>query len=329
MFKLIVPNDATIHTARNFLTSCDPYAYQEGERNAVLELHPKWSHVDPFALSTIAAWGGWCKRQGLDIEIENLGKHANYAARMRLFQHLSVDYNPLVIEHEEAGRFLPLTQVQNYEQLTAVIASISALLHLEAEPDALAAVQYCVSELLRNVLEHSGSPEGAFICAHRYTGRDPRRVAIAVADCGQGVAAHLGNTYPEALENARIALGLAMRPGITGARRGLYGTPENAGAGLFITRSIAKGTGGYFLFQSGEAAYRLRRTLNPEDQIDLYFEALDEPRHDLWTPIPNWLGTTVAVEIRTDNIEDFQEFFGWIRHRMPARQNLSDRIRFT
>ena len=40
---------------------------------------------------------------------------------------------------------------------------------MDAEPDGLAAVQYCVSELIRNVLEHSGSPDGAFVCAHRYT----------------------------------------------------------------------------------------------------------------------------------------------------------------
>ncbi|MCI0491154.1 MAG: ATP-binding protein [Blastocatellia bacterium] len=303
--------------------------YDENGRLAVLELHPAWAHVDPFALSIIAAWGGWCKRNNIALEVENLGRHANYLARMRLFQHLSIDYTPSVVEHEETGRFLPLTQVQNYQQLTSVIADISALLHLDTEPDALAAVQYCVSELIRNVLEHSGSPEGAFVCAHRYISKDPKRVTIAVADCGRGIASHLGSIYPEALESDKIALGLAMRPGITGAKVGLYGTPENAGAGLFITRSIAKGTGGYFLLQSGETAYRLRRTNSPHEQIRLYFEAFDEPRYDLWSFPSKWLGTTVTVEIRTDRIEDFQGFFQWIRQQMPARKTISKKIRFT
>lgn len=265
----------------------------------------------------------------MQIEAENLGKHADYAARMRLFQHLGIDYDPAVREHEEAGRFLPLTQVQDRQQLTSVIANISALLHLDTEPDALAAVQYCVSELLRNVLEHSGSPEGAFVCAHRYVGKGPKRVTIAVSDCGRGIASHLANNFPEALESDRIALGLAMRPGVTGAMRGLYGTPENAGAGLFITRSIAKGTGGYFLLMSGQAAYRLYRTNNPGEQIRLYFDALDEPRHNLWELSSKWSGTTVAVEIRTDKIEDFQGFFQWIRQQMPARRTISKKIRFT
>lgn len=327
MPRLIVPNNASIHTARAFLAKSRPY--ERNGQNGILELYPKWAHVDPFALSIIAAWGGWCKRVGLKVSIENLGKQANYAARMRLLHHLSINYNPSIVEHEEAGRFLPLTQVQDYPQLTAVIADISALLHPDTEPDALAAVQYCVSELIRNVLEHSGSPEGAFICAHHYTGKGPKRVTIAVADCGSGIASHLANRYPEALENDRIALGLAMRPGITGATSGLYGTPENAGAGLFITRSIAKGTGGYFLLLSGDAAYRLRRTESPKKQINLFFEAFDEPRFDLWELPAKWLGTTVAVEIRTDRIEDFQGFFQWIRKQMPARKTISKKIRFT
>jgi hypothetical protein len=111
--------------------------------------------------------------------------------------------------------------------------------------------------------------------------------------------------------------------------KGLYGTPENAGAGLFITRSIAKGTGGYFLLTSGNAVYRLRRTDNPDEQINLYFEAFDEPRYDIWELPSKWQGTTVAVEIRTDRIEDFQGFFQWIRRQMPSRRTISKKIRFT
>ncbi len=80
---------------------------------------------------------------------------------------------------------------------------------------------------------------------------------------------------------------------------------------------------------SGRAAYRLRRTNNPDEQINLFFEAFDEPRYDLWELPSEWLGTTVAVEIRTDRIADFQGFFQWIRRQMPARRTISKKIRFT
>ena len=327
MPRMVVPNSATLHNARAFLTGNRPF---EGRsRTAVLEFHPKWAHLDPMALSMIAAWGAWCRRRDLEIKVGNLGRHTRYAARMKLFDHLGVNYDAGIVAHEEAGRFLPVTQVTDRVGLTGVIGDISALLHMESDPDGLAAVQYCVSELIRNVLEHSGSPDGAFICAHRFTKKKPHRVTIAVADCGQGIAEHLGRAHPEALTDDAVALGLAMRPGVTGAIPGQYGTTDNAGAGLFITRSIAKGTGGYFFFYSGKAAYRLRRTRSPSKQIVLYLDPFDEPRRDLWRVVSPWQGTVAAVEVRTDKIADFQGFFQWIRRQMPSRERTARRIRFT
>jgi hypothetical protein len=315
MPKLIVPTNAFIHTARHFLSLNRSFTGRGAK--AIIELDSRWMHLDPMSLSMIAAWGGWCQRRGLKIEVKNPSHRANYAARMKLFQHLGVDYDPGISEHEEAGRFMPLCQVMNQNQLTAVIADISALLHLDKDPDSLAAVQYCVSELLRNVLEHSRSDEGAFVCAHRYTKTTPHRVTIGVADCGQGIAEHLGHAHRDAFYSDRIALGLAMRPGITGALRGLYGSLENAGAGLFITRCIAKGTGGYFLLVSGDAGYRLRRARTPDDQIDLYIDPFDEPRHDLWQFPSKWQGTVVALEIARRRLRIFRNSFGGSDRECP------------
>jgi hypothetical protein len=133
----------------------------------------------------------------------------------------------------------------------------------------------------------------------------------------------------EAASDDMIALGLAMRPGITGAQRGPYGTPENAGAGLFITRCIAKGTGGYFLSISGKAAFRLRRARSQENQITLYSDAFDEDRSDRWRLPFSWQGTVVAVEIRTDQIADYHGFFEWIFRNIPSRASRTRRIHFT
>lgn len=132
MPRFIVPTNANIHAARSLFATNRPFD-DEGDE-AVLELHPKWVHVEPLALSMIAAWGAWCRRRGYPIRVENLGKHAAYAARMRLFQHLEIEFDPGLIEREEAGRFLPLTQVHNRTDVTAVIANISAMLHLEQDP---------------------------------------------------------------------------------------------------------------------------------------------------------------------------------------------------
>jgi hypothetical protein len=222
---------------------------------------------------------------------------------------------------------MPIKNVRNTDEARAVIADISALLHLTDNPEGLAAVQYCISELIRNALEHSSATQGAYVCAHNFARGGTPRVAIGVADCGTGVAVHLGKAHPEALESDGRALQLALQPGVTGVLPGVYGTPDNAGAGLFITRSIAKGTGGYFLIYSGTACYRLRRATTQAQSI-LFPDAFEE-RHDLWSIDNQWQGTVVAVEIRTDRIVDFDTYFGWIREQIPARDLPPRRIRFT
>lgn len=277
----------------------------------------------------IASWGAWCRRRGYSIKVKNLGKHADYAARMRLFHHLGIDYRPQIREHEEAGRFLPLTHVRNREDVRHVIGDISAMLHLQHDPESLAAVQYCISELLRNVLEHSTSADGAFVAAHRFAERGIHRVAIAVADCGQGITSHLSRAHPEVATDDALALGLAMQPGITGAIRGPYGTSENAGAGLYITRCIAKGTGGYFFIMSGRAAYRVQRAKSPDEMTVLHADPYDDDRHNRWTLENPWQGTVVAVEIRTETIADYDGFFQWIFGKIPSRRAVSRKIRFT
>ncbi len=323
---LAVPTNASIHAARSFLEGNNLFGRTTG--TATLRLNRAWMHLEPFALAVMAAWGAWCRRHGMAVRVQNLTHLADYAWRMRLFEHLGVEYNPQRQEYEEAGRFLPLRNVRTGEDARAVIADISALLHLGHDPASLAAVRHCLSELIRNVLEHAGSPEGAFVCAHNYSEREPRRVSIAVADCGVGIAEHLGVVYPDLRHDYERALVHAMLPGVTGAVRGPYGTAENAGAGLFITRSIAKGTGGYFLALSGDACYRLRRARRPEDQGQLFPDPILD-RHDLWQLPHAWAGTVVAIEINTDRIADADGYFQWIRDHLPTRPGVRDRIRFT
>lgn len=330
MPKFLVPNSACIHTIKSFLGMNNPFG--DVSPPAVLELHPRWAHMDPMALSMAAAWGGWCRRLDLRIQVGNIvGNHANYAARMKLFQHLGVDYPATLEEREEAGRFMPITRVRTAHQLQTVIGNVSALLHLDDEPNGLNAVQYCVSELVRNVLEHSNSAEGAYVCAQRYLEKEGKsgRVTIAVADCGEGIASHLGGTYRQALHNDMRALSLAMQPGVTGATVGMYGTPNNAGAGLFITRAIAKATGGYFVLASGKAAFRISRHKERGAGREIYFDAFEDPKGTQYDLSGEWKGTIAAMEIFTDRVPDFPELFQWIRSQLPTKKTAAGKIRFT
>jgi hypothetical protein len=91
MPEFLVPTNASLHAARSFIAANDFFARAD---DAVLQFHPKWAHVEPLALTMIAAWGAWCRREGYDLKVENLGKHAAYAARMKLFQQLGINFDP-------------------------------------------------------------------------------------------------------------------------------------------------------------------------------------------------------------------------------------------
>jgi len=120
MPTLEIPNDASIHTLKRFLTMNAPF--RDSSAPATLRLHPSWAYMDPMALAMSASWGGWCQRNRLPIQVENMvGKHINYAARMKLFHHLGVSCDASLEEHEEAGRFMPLTQVKTHGELAAVM----------------------------------------------------------------------------------------------------------------------------------------------------------------------------------------------------------------
>jgi hypothetical protein len=327
MAKFTIPTDISLHTAHNFFETNKSLFDLNGGK-AILEFNSGWMHLEPMALSMIAAWGAWCKQNGLAITLENLGKRADYAARMKLFEMLQIPYEGKITEHEEAGRFMPLRNVKTGADVRSVIADVSALLHLNEDVESLAAVQYCLSELMRNVLEHSMSEDGAFVCAHNYSEREPHRITLAVADCGIGIREHLSYRYPAVKNDDLKALEFAMQPGISGARPGVYGTPDNAGAGLFITRGIAKGTGGYFFIASGYSGYRLRRALNYQAQRELFPNPFFD-RSDQWRFETPWQGTIVSLEIRTENIQYFDGFFSWIREQIPPRETVGQRIRFT
>jgi len=60
---------------------------------------------------------------------------------------------------------------------------------LHAPPQVADQFKYVFSEMVRNVLEHSQSPVGAFVAAQYYA--ETKRIAIGIADAGIGIYEHL------------------------------------------------------------------------------------------------------------------------------------------
>ena len=94
-----------------------------------ISANKKWISVHPLVLAMVAALGQTVRPENIVCEaFEAKSKH--YFERMGLFRFLGVKSGIDVVEHESAGRFVPLTQIQSQEALSKFVTDMIPLLHL-------------------------------------------------------------------------------------------------------------------------------------------------------------------------------------------------------
>lgn len=289
--KIHIPNSVWLGNIDPFLKGFNPTNPDQLE----VTFDKKWMSIHPMVLSMIAALG--IKTDSLKIKCEKPeAKSKNYLERMRLFEFLHITPEGTMIKHEPTGRFVPLTQIKDATELTKFITEVTPLLHLEpkhAEP-----IRYIMSELIRNVLEHSLSKDGAIVSAQYY--KKSNTVRIGIADTGIGIWKSIRQSYSP--KNDLEAIRLALTPGITGTTKREGGTEQNAGAGLFFIKSIAAINSDFFVIYSGRAMYKLLKrkgkkiVLNADPFKDRYSKKDD---------LPSWEGTVVGIDLSLDTTQEF------------------------
>lgn len=295
--KIHLPNSAFIGNIDPFLKSID-FSNKE-----VLEVtaNESWISVHPVVLAMVAALG-------LPIKPDNIickkltARSAHYLERMGLFKFLGINSNIKIEEHESAGRFIPLTRINNSDELSNFIKEMIPLLHLntpQVDP-----IRYIVSELVRNVIEHSRSETGAIVSAQYY--EKSNRISIGIVDTGVGIKKTINQSHI-ALDHIN-AIRLALMPGITGTTEKEGGTSYNAGAGLFFIKTIAKVNRNFFMLYSGNALYKLLKSGSGK----LFADPFDD-NHSKSDKLPIWDGTVVGIDISLDNSKEFSVLLDLIR----------------
>jgi len=299
--RIHLPNSA-------FLGNIDPFFRAFDSSNSKkLEItsNKKWISVHPVVLSMVAALGLKVGKSNVHCEkMEATSKH--YFERMGLFSFLGIKSGINITKHEPAGRFIPLTQIKDSGELTKFITEMIPLLHLDpkqAEP-----IRYIVSELVRNVLEHSQSKFGAILSAQYY--KRSNTIRIGIADTGIGIKQSINMSHSASTDLEAIKL--ALTPGITGTTRREGGTEYNAGAGLFFIKSIAKVNRDFFILYSGTAMYKLLKSGQEKQHIQLYADP-SRDRHSEDVDIPYWNGTIVGIDISLDSTKEFSILLDLIR----------------
>lgn len=317
--KIHLPNSAFLGNIDAFIKSMDLSESSKLEITA----NKRWISVHPVVLSMVAALGAEMTHGKVTCEkLEAASKH--YFERMGLFSFLKIDSGIELISHESAGRFIPLTQIKNSNELTSFIRDMVPLLHLE--PGHADPIKYVVSELARNVLEHSMSSSGAFVCSQYYP--KTKTIRIGIADTGVGIKktismSHQAKTHLEAIK-------LALTPGITGTTKKEGGTDYNAGAGLFFIKSIAEVNKDFFVVYSGNAMYKLLK--DKAKRTKLHSDPFDN-KHSKTEQLPTWHGTVVGIDISLEKREEFTTLLDMIRDAYSSaiqarKKKLYKRARF-
>ena len=300
--KIHLPNSAFLGNIDPFLRSFDP----SNPKELIITSNNKWVSVHPMVVAMVAALGNGISAKKLEFKaFEARSKH--YFERIGLFKFLVIDSGISITKHDPSGRFIPLTRINNSNQLDKFLTEMIPLLHLVDNPKQAEPIRYIISELVRNVIEHSQARDGAIVCAQYY--KKSNTIRIGIVDGGVGIKKTITQSHVAADDFEAIRL--ALMPGITGTTKKEGGTDLNAGAGLFFIKSIAHVNRDFFLIYSGNAMYKLLKR-DPEEEILLQSDPIDD-RHSKERVLPYWRGTAVGIDIALDDTEEFSVLLDLIR----------------
>ncbi len=302
--KLHIPNSAFLGNIESFTNCFDP----SDDSGLRVSSNQSWISVHPLVISMTIALAEEIKLQKKLIECDAFNaKSRSYLLRMGLIDALDSNHGIQIDEHESSGRFIKARKINTSDQLNQFITDMVPLLH--TSPEQAYPIKYVMSELVRNVLEHSNSRIGAIVSAQYF--KKTNRISIGVADRGIGIKTAINKSY--AAKTDEDAIDLALRPGITGTTTKIGGTEFNAGAGLFFTKSIAKVSRDFFLIYSGDSFFKLLKT-SPHKSVELFASPRLDKANFKSIGLPIWQGTAVGIDISMDINQDFQDLLSMIRN---------------
>ncbi len=297
--RIHLPHGAFLGNIDQFIQSFDP---KEPEKLEITMVE-KWSWVHPVVLSMIASLAITLKKKNISCQ-KITTKSGHYLERMGLFKFLGIESGLKIVEHDSSGRFIPLTQIKNSNELSKFITDMIPLLHLA--PKQVEPIRYIVSELVRNVLEHADVAQGAMICAQYF--KKSNTIRIGLADTGVGIRSSLNRSH--STTDDIEAIKLALVPGVTGTTTREGGTAQNAGAGLFFIKSIAYTNKNFFILYSGTGMYKLLK--RKSDKVVLHANPTID-RHSENNTLPKWQGTVIGIDISLDSTNEFTFLLDLIR----------------
>lgn len=247
-------------------------------------------HISPWAATLFAAYCVWLQ------EVRDKDVYFGYQKDSPTGQFIENIGLPKMLGYDteipERRNFVPLTRVRVSKDIKPFIDKVASLLDLD-DSELAAALKYSLTEILRNVVQHSHSRIGGLVSAVFYPTKGI--VEITIADIGRGLRPSLHDAYSE-INRDEKALRFALLPHVSGTfRSGDYGNmKDNAGLGLFFVKEIASRAHGGFFLGSGGAL------------VDVWGNK-DGTMGKKYIIAENggWRGTFAVLQLRKDGIGEF------------------------
>ncbi|MHB0775444.1 hypothetical protein [Halomonas sp. WWR20] len=195
-----------------------------------------------------------------------------YLQRMDFFKMGGIDFEENFVRNDPRKKFVPFKMIGvdgsiNTESISTEVADcVVPEQASESDPSKTSVydcVEYSVSELINNVIQHSDGT--GYIAAQYYNKHDV--VVVSVVDSGIGIKQSFytsGSPLTNRIHDDKSALEAALEPNTSSKTHAAasWGGTENAGVGLTLLSDIARQSGGYFHVCSGNAYADVRGVRN-------------------------------------------------------------------
>jgi hypothetical protein len=253
-------------------------------------------------------------------------RHLGYAAHSGFFQFFGMKFGRQVAAATSNERFIPITdmlvddikdeateQMEHHgDTIQRTSEDMIGVLLQSRDTPAYQALSYAMREMIRNVVEHSGSTDLAY-AAQYWPGSG--QAEIAITDRGIGLASSLSSNPKIGRVDDNQALDLAVQAGVsskTWRKQRSKSVWSNSGYGLYMVKGLCVASGGSFSLASGSTAqtWAKRGTSSCSSQV---------------------AGTTVILKLHSDNLADIDSELerlrgeAWGTKPSPASMSLNPR----
>lgn len=188
---------------------------------------------------------------GVFIQFNKQSQVVQYASRIDFFKQLGVPLPEPFIRADGAGRF---TEIINYHDAQSALEVNKKIINILKGSSAinisvLKMLDYCLYEVLDNVLTHAQSPTNGIVVTQLFPQR--KSIRLIICDTGIGIYDALAKTEGSKYQHItpQQAIVLCTNKGVT---NGL-----GMGNGLFHTSEFIKHNNGTFVLHSGNYIYKI------------------------------------------------------------------------